>query len=241
MAVPPRLNIIAWISLSLALVCAVVIAVDVIRRPQHMAIMNLVWPLTALYSGPIALIAYWRVGRSMSHQAMHSVQMHGQHSQKPMHPFWESVAIGATHCGSGCTLGDLIAECLAATYPPILVAAGYQSLWHQRVFAGWTIDYLFALLIGIACQYFSIVPMRHLSPGRGVIEAAKADVLSLTAWQIGMYGWMAIALFAIFGTKNLHAGEPAFWLMMQIAMLCGFVTSYPVNWWLIRSGIKERM
>jgi hypothetical protein len=29
--------------------------------------------------------------------------------------------------------------------------------------------------------------------------------------------------------------------MMQIAMLCGFVTSYPVNWWLVRSGIKEAM
>jgi len=29
--------------------------------------------------------------------------------------------------------------------------------------------------------------------------------------------------------------------MMQIAMLCGFATCYPVNWWLIRTGIKERM
>ena len=27
--------------------------------------------------------------------------------------------------------------------------------------------------------------------------------------------------------------------MMQIAMLCGFVTIYPVNWWLIISGLKE--
>jgi len=28
---------------------------------------------------------------------------------------------------------------------------------------------------------------------------------------------------------------------MQVAMLSGFATSYPVNWWLIRSGIKEKM
>jgi hypothetical protein len=27
----------------------------------------------------------------------------------------------------------------------------------------------------------------------------------------------------------------------QIAMLFGFVTSYPVNWWLIERGIKEKM
>ncbi len=29
--------------------------------------------------------------------------------------------------------------------------------------------------------------------------------------------------------------------MMQIAMLLGFATSYPVNWWLVRKGIKEKM
>jgi hypothetical protein len=28
---------------------------------------------------------------------------------------------------------------------------------------------------------------------------------------------------------------------MQIAMVAGFVTAYPVNWWLIKSGIKEKM
>ena len=29
--------------------------------------------------------------------------------------------------------------------------------------------------------------------------------------------------------------------MMQLAMMAGFVTSYPVNWWLIRAGVKEKM
>jgi len=28
---------------------------------------------------------------------------------------------------------------------------------------------------------------------------------------------------------------------MQWAMIGGFITSYPVNWWLIRAGIKESM
>jgi hypothetical protein len=32
-----------------------------------------------------------------------------------------------------------------------------------------------------------------------------------------------------------------FWFMMQLAMWCGFVTSYPANWWLLRVGIKEAM
>ena len=33
----------------------------------------------------------------------------------------------------------------------------------------------------------------------------------------------------------------SYWLMMQIAMVCGFATTYPVNWLLIRFGVKERM
>jgi ABC-type multidrug transport system permease subunit len=32
-----------------------------------------------------------------------------------------------------------------------------------------------------------------------------------------------------------------YWLMMQIAMVVGFLTTYPANWWLIRRGIKEKM
>jgi hypothetical protein len=32
-----------------------------------------------------------------------------------------------------------------------------------------------------------------------------------------------------------------FWFAMQIAMLGGFATSYPVSWVLIRAGWKEQM
>jgi hypothetical protein len=32
-----------------------------------------------------------------------------------------------------------------------------------------------------------------------------------------------------------------FWFMMQIAMIVGFMTSYPANWWLIKRGLKEKM
>ena len=55
---------------------------------------------------------------------------------------------------------------------------------------------------------------------------------------------MAIAHFWLFpvviGTE-LGTNTFEFWFMMQIAMLCGFTTAYPVNWWLIRAGVKEQM
>lgn len=55
-----------------------------------------------------------------------------------------------------------------------------------------------------------------------------------------MYGSMAIAIFLIF-KRRLEASEIMFWFVMQIAMMVSFITAYPVNWWLIKKGIKEKM
>ena len=38
----------------------------------------------------------------------------------------------------------------------------------------------------------------------------------------------------------VEPNSPVYWFMMQIAMIFGFITSFPMNWFLIRSGIKER-
>jgi Domain of unknown function (DUF4396) len=53
-------------------------------------------------------------------------------------------------------------------------------------------DFALALAIGIAFQYFSIAPMHDLGTGEGILAALKADTLSLTAFEIGPFGWMAI-------------------------------------------------
>ncbi|HVW01932.1 MAG TPA: DUF4396 domain-containing protein [Planctomycetaceae bacterium] len=227
------LTIVAWVSLGMAILCAVIIALDILSgHRQKMWIMNVVWPVTALYAGPLALWAYYSVGRLSTQAAMHRAEVRGQANPGKQKPFWQMVAVGATHCGAGCTLGDLCAEWLMFALPLVLFG--------HRLFGSWVVDYVFAYAFGIAFQYFTIVPMRHLPVGKGIWAAVKADTLSLTAWQVGMYGWMAIAVFVIFG-HELEKTDPVFWFMMQIAMLCGFLTAYPVNWWLLKQGWKEKM
>ena len=61
---PPLLHTLAAVSLSAATACAVIIALDEIRRPQTMWIMNLVWPLTALFGSAFWLTGYYRRGRA---------------------------------------------------------------------------------------------------------------------------------------------------------------------------------
>ncbi len=229
---PQWLSIIAVISLALAALCALIIVLDLTMYRQHMWIMNVVWPVTALYAGPLALWAYFTVGRLSTQGAAAKAKAHDQKPPNKRKPFWQSVGVGATHCGSGCTLGDLIAEWTVYFVP--------FTVFGHEIFGAWIVDYIAAYILGIAFQYFTIAPMRGLSVGRGIKEAIKADSLSLTAWQVGMYGWMAITVFAIFG-HEIPKTSPVFWFMMQIAMLAGFLTAYPVNWWLLRKGIKEIM
>lgn len=243
--VPLWLRDLAIVSLALGAVCAVVIAADEVRRPQHMAIMNVVWPVTALFGSMGILWQYFTYGRLASHRAMHVATKRDEElPNRRMTPFPMMVANGSLHCGAGCTLGDIIAEWLVFAVPAIAVAFGYGGIFDERIFAVWIVDYLFAFGLGVVFQYFTIAPMRGLSFWPGIVAAVKADALSLTAWQIGMYGFMAVAYFGIFRAGlgvQLETPSFVFWFMMQIAMICGFATSYPVNWWLIRSGVKEEM
>ena len=62
---PAWLTITAWIALGVALATAGAILYDLYARGyrQAMPIMEVVWPVTALYFGPLAWLAYRRWGR----------------------------------------------------------------------------------------------------------------------------------------------------------------------------------
>ena len=212
--VAPWLNALAIASLIIAFACAAYVLLDVLRRPQRMAIMNWVWPITALYAGPLAVWAYraWANASEKSYAA--------------------GVAVDVSHCGAGCTLGDIVAESL-------IFATGW-SVAGSVLLAEYVGDYALAYAFGIVFQYFAIAPMRGLTFWPGMWAAIKADTLSLTAFEIGLFGWMALMSFVFFHPAPMP-NTPAFWFMMQIGMLVGFITAYPMNWWLIRVGIKEPM
>ena len=73
---------------------------------------------------------------------------------------------------------------------------------------------------------------------KSIYRAAKADFLSLTFFELGLFGWMAIFQIAIFDWR-LEVNTITYWWMMQIGMFLGHWTAVPVNWWLISAKIKE--
>ncbi len=225
---PPALHVLSIAMIALGVASAALVAIDVARHPQKMGVMNAVWPLVALFGTLPIVWFYFRFGRATNDGDS---------------PRWVSVAKGSFHCGAGCTLGDLVAETLAMTWPAILVAFGWPGLFGERTFAVWTLDFVFAFAIGIAFQYFAIAPMRDLGVRDGLVAALKADTLSLISWQLGMYGFMAVVQFVVAPRLGvtIDASMPEFWFAMQIAMWCGLATSLPVNAWLLRIGLKEAM
>jgi len=228
-------TLIGWISLGIAFLCALVIAIDEIRHPQKMWIMNIVWPITALYLSVFALWGYLSIGRGMTKNAMHGMfqdrmQQEGKASRDPT---WRQTAVSDSHCGAGCVIGDIIAEFS-------LFAFGW-TLFGKSLYAEYVGDLLLAWLFGIAFQYFAITPMRKLSPRQGLIAAVKSDTLSILTFEVGLFAWMALTFFVFFPQPHLRPTEAGYWFMMQIGMILGFFTSYPANRWLIKAGWKEAM
>jgi hypothetical protein len=269
---PDWLTAVAWFYLSVCFCCAGIIAWDILvnRRRQPMGVMNFVFPITALYFGPFALAFYWRWARAGRRMTMPRASMTkaaasggampqaaaapaGQHAHHDMgagagrdgghdpefaagrsRPRWVMMATEVSHCGAGCSLGDVISE--------FVVFAAALAIAGLTLGAEYLGDYVLALILGIIFQYFAIAPMRGLGLKDGLIAATKADFISLTAFEIGLFGWMAIMTFVLFpAPHNLEPDAAAFWLLMQVGMMIGFFTSWPANVWLIKRGIKVPM
>src|SRR6266705_2019547 len=203
---PSWFELLAWVALGLGFASALVIVADIVvlGNWQHMAIMDIAFPLTALYMGPIALWAYFARGRRMSRKRMH-MQAAGM-NEGARDSLWQ-VSLSDSHCGAGCVLGDVGGEW-------IVWATGWVIGSTAALGPEYILDLPLAWIFGILFQYFVIAPLR------------------------GQLGWMALAQYVIW---KAPIDSSSHWCLMQIGMMLGFVTSWPVNRWLLRRGIKEPM
>lgn len=225
-------------------VCAGIIALHIRKHPQPMRIMEAVWPLTGLWASWPALWAYYAFGKASARSdssmnmndmpGMDRSEMNRNHiNDKTIRPHWQQTTLSTLHCGAGCSLADITGEWFTFFIPLYI---GGSLLAGQ-----WVLDYILALIIGIFFQYAAIQSMEHLPIFQGIRKAFKVDFLSLTAWQTGMYGCMALFIFGFNSGFLPPKTSWEFWFIMQLAMCAGFLTSYPVNKLLIKAGIKHGM
>ncbi|MFR9546035.1 MAG: DUF4396 domain-containing protein [Rikenellaceae bacterium] len=216
------------ISLSAAIISAIIIAIDLWRKPQSMRIMNAVWVLTALWGSVLGLVAYFWFGRERNTMSMDMGGMSMGDMKMPQRAKWQSVTLSTLHCGAGCTLADILGSMVLFVIP-------------MSLGGGWAFTYVLALVIGVYFQFVAIREMSSDSTSTILKRAIKADFLSLTSWQVGMYGWLALLMFHFHSIPTASTMSYDFWFAMQQAMVAGFVLALPMNYLLIRTGVKSGM
>ena len=149
---------------------------------------------------PVALWGYFTAGRLSTKRKMMESKARGEKKAGTRKPFWEQAALATTHCGSGCTLADIMVESILAAVP--------LTIFGHAIFGSWAVDYAAALLFGLVFQYFTIVPMRHLSPEQGIWAPRRPIFYRSQRGRPGMYGWMAIAVLCLVPSRTGEDGSP---------------------------------
>ena len=113
---------------------------------------------------------------------------------------------------------------------PLVIASGLTiagiNLW------------VMIIVIGLLAMVFLFGYERLATPrGSGapmpVLAAAATAALTVLAFDIGMGGWMLLLHFNEFMPP---ADEGSFWFLMQIGIVLGLISGYPVVRWLTRRG-----
>ncbi|MEV0425615.1 DUF4396 domain-containing protein [Micromonospora sp. NPDC050495] len=225
---PAWLVVLAWASLFVGLISTAIVVGDqfVLGYRQPVKVMELVWPATALYLGPAAVLSYRRWGRPQSSRWL------DRHGNAPRASRHAPTIIQTYHCATHCTLGVIIAT--PVTYGVGLEIFG-STVWPEVVG-----DYVGAVAIGIAFRYFAEAPGNSRRVWAAMRRFFRADLLTVSVFEIALLGWLAIMHFLVFH-EALRPGSPVFWLVIQVGLIIGFFAAWPPTMWLIRRGIKSEL
>ena len=207
----------SWVFIGLGLLCAGVILYDMFGRGyrQRIGAMEAVWPITAFYFGPLALLAYYRWGRPQSRKWQE------ENGDPPEKSLPAAVVAETIPGGAASFLGHLVAVPLVVLLGLTIAGSG---LWPMIILIA-----LLALPLLLAFEYFS--------SGKGLGVALLTAALAILAFDVGMGAAMIFVHFVLMFPPT----TVAFWFVMQIGLILGFLTAYPVVSWLVRRGTKEAM
>ncbi len=242
----------ASLSLILAAITAIIIGFDLRRNPQKVPVMNIVWIFSALWGGLLTLIAYLLFGRNKSEKSTEEAMVkmvsgsdksiedicnsgditnmndmcsintdRPKSSNTASFSKVQSTILSTLHCGTGCLIANLIGE-IVIIFIPI-------TIFGSLIFGTWGVEYILAILFGLLFKYITIRSLHRAHNEDLLIKAIKFNILSITFWQIGVYGCMALYIYAMRGIDNIDCWSSEYWYMMQVAMLVGFLVALPIS------------
>ncbi|MDQ6733197.1 MAG: DUF4396 domain-containing protein [Nitrospirota bacterium] len=140
---------------------------------------------------------------------------------------WRQVLGSTMHCVAGDGVG-------------ILAGAVIASLFHLAKVTDIALEYL--LGFGFGWSVFQALFMRDTAGGsyrRALSSTFFPELLSMNCLMAGMVPVMTLAMKS--APASHDPAGPAFWFIMSMSLLVGFITAYPMNWWLVSRHMKHGM
>jgi hypothetical protein len=218
----PLLGRLAWIDVillgwfALVLISVIYVAQDAFRHLPEPGVIKWAWVLTTLYLGPVGAAFYILADKE---------PRPGEHEQF-IAPMWKQ-ALGSTlHCVSGDAAG-------------VIIAATVTGLLGLPMWFDMAAEYVFGFAFGLFIfQSLFMKDIMGVSYGTALRQSFIPEWVSMNAMMAGMFPTMV----AIMMGRDMRAMDPRellYWGTMALAIGVGFVTAYPVNWWLVSRGLKH--
>lgn len=220
------LNQLALLFLVLGGCTALMILKDIFRHPHPVRIMNVIWPLTGLYMPFFGWLAWWYLGRKPSRQQKLALLV----TQKVhRHAGWPTIFISTSLSAAACILGELITLSIITTLNHYHFLT---PLWMQVI-----ICLSISLISGLFLQFLAIKQRESFSLWRTLLVAFRTETFPLLVYQTGIFFFMSLALKFVLN-QQIDPLMAMFWFMLQLAMLTGFIFSWPANHFLIKRGLN---
>ncbi len=131
------------------------------------------------------------------------------------------------HCAAGDGLG-------------IITGAAISSILELNM--GMDIALEYALGFAFGWLFFQAFAMRDMAGGDYKKSLKMTFIPEFFSMNLLMCGMLLVSKFwmpEVAGSGN--PASPAFWFIMSIALLGGFLVAYPMNWWLVTNHLKHGM
>jgi Domain of unknown function (DUF4396) len=129
-------------------------------------------------------------------------------------------------------------HCLAGDATGIVIAAAIVPAFGLPNGVDLVIEYVSAFVVGLLV--FQALMMRGMYGGDYLLAVRKtffAETVSMNAVMVGMIPAMVVLMHRVPSARSRTT--PEFWFVMGLATIAGGFTAYPINWWLVRSGLKH--
>lgn len=190
---------------------------DLQTNTPSMGIMKLAWVLIVLYTGPVGLFIFFLSCRQ---------PLPGTHDEY-IKPHWKQSVGSMIHCIAGDATGIILAAIVTFQ---IGLPNGLDLIIEYST------AYLFGLLV------FQALFMKSMLGGNYLLAVRKtifSETVSMNMVMVGMIPVMAIMRGLIPGGDDPKG--LMFWGIASVATLAGGITAYPINSWLVGSGLKHGM